>query len=95
MQNLRGHTTGYAVPTYVIDGPGGGGKIPIAPEYIVSHSGGRYVLKNFAGELYTYVDPSYQGWASRIVWHLILLYYNRRTLVTFLFLGSWDFHVGS
>lgn len=59
MQNLRGHTTGYAVPTYVIDGPGGGGKIPIAPEYIVSRTGGRYVLKNYAGDLYTYVDPTY------------------------------------
>jgi lysine 2,3-aminomutase len=59
IQNLRGHTTGYAVPTYVIDGPGGGGKIPIAPEYIVSHDNGRYVIKNYAGELYTYVDPIY------------------------------------
>src|SRR3989338_5353596 len=56
MQNLRGHTTGYAVPTYVIDGPGGGGKIPISPEYIVSNNNGRYVLKNFAGKIYTYVD---------------------------------------
>jgi lysine 2,3-aminomutase len=59
IQNLRGHTTGYAVPTYVIDGPGGGGKIPVNPDYVVSHSNGKYVLKNFAGELYTYVDPTY------------------------------------
>ncbi|MEI7999197.1 MAG: KamA family radical SAM protein [Candidatus Omnitrophota bacterium] len=59
MQNLRGHTTGYAVPTYVIDGPGGGGKIPVNPDYMVSHGNGRYVLKNYAGELYTYVDPTY------------------------------------
>lgn len=59
IQNLRGHTTGYAVPTYVIDGPGGGGKIPISPDYIVSKDNGRYVLKNFAGEIYTYIDPSY------------------------------------
>jgi len=59
MQNLRGHTTGYAVPTYVIDGPGGGGKIPISPEYVVSKDNGRYVLKNFAGKIYTYVDPTY------------------------------------
>src|SRR3989344_2635968 len=57
MQNLRGHTTGYAVPTYVIDGPGGGGKIPIGPEYIVSHEGNTYILRNYAGEHYTYVDP--------------------------------------
>jgi lysine 2,3-aminomutase len=59
MQNLRGHTTGYAVPTYVIDGPGGGGKIPINPDYMVSHKDGKYVIKNYKGELYTYVDPVY------------------------------------
>ncbi|MBL8013561.1 MAG: KamA family radical SAM protein [Candidatus Omnitrophica bacterium] len=59
IENLRGHTTGYAVPTFVIDGPGGGGKIPITPNYIVSNSGGKYTLRNFAGEIFTYVDPSY------------------------------------
>ena len=59
IQNLRGHTTGYAVPTYVIDGPGGGGKIPVSPDYLVSKENGRYTLRNFAGELYTYVDPTY------------------------------------
>ncbi|MBI4308833.1 MAG: lysine 2,3-aminomutase, partial [Candidatus Omnitrophica bacterium] len=53
------HTTGYAVPTYVIDGPGGGGKIPISPNYITAKEPGRYVLRNFAGEQYTYVDPAY------------------------------------
>ena len=57
MEKLRGHTTGYAVPTYVIDGPGGGGKIPIAPQYIVKHEGNTYTLRNYAGEQYTYVDP--------------------------------------
>jgi len=57
MEKLRGHTTGYAVPTYVIDGPGGGGKIPIAPQYIVKHEGNMYTLRNYAGEQYTYVDP--------------------------------------
>ena len=59
MQNLRGHTTGYAVPTYVIDGPGGGGKIPVNPDYVVSKTPGKITLKNFKGELYTYVDPTY------------------------------------
>lgn len=59
IENLRGHTTGYAVPTFVIDGPGGGGKIPITPNYLVSHSDGRYTLRNFAGDIFTYVDPSY------------------------------------
>jgi lysine 2,3-aminomutase len=59
IQHLRGYTTGYAVPTYVIDCPGGGGKIPIGPDYIVSKENGRYTLRNFAGGLYTYVDPAY------------------------------------
>jgi lysine 2,3-aminomutase len=59
IENLRGHTTGYAVPTFVIDGPGGGGKIPITPNYLVSHKDGRYTLRNFAGETFTYVDPTY------------------------------------
>ena len=57
MEKLRGHTTGYAVPTYVIDGPGGGGKIPISPQYIVKHEGNTYTLRNYAGDQYTYVDP--------------------------------------
>jgi lysine 2,3-aminomutase len=59
IQNLRGHTTGYAVPTYVIDGPGGGGKIPVSPDYVVSKGSGRITLKNFKGEQYTYIDPTY------------------------------------
>jgi lysine 2,3-aminomutase len=59
IENLRGHTTGYAVPTYVIDGPGGGGKIPISPNYVVKTGGGKTVVRNFKGEEYTYVDPSY------------------------------------
>ncbi|MFH1177712.1 MAG: KamA family radical SAM protein [Acidobacteriota bacterium] len=54
---LRGHTTGYAVPTYVVDAPGGGGKIPIQAETIVGHSGGQWRLRNWEGETYTYADP--------------------------------------
>ena len=57
MEHLRGHTTGYAVPTFVIDGPGGGGKIPIAPNYIISDKDGKYVLRNYAGKEYIYHDP--------------------------------------
>ena len=57
MEKLRGHTTGYAVPTFVIDAPGGGGKIPVGPQYIVAHEGNTYTLRNYAGEQYTYVDP--------------------------------------
>jgi len=57
MEKLRGHTTGYAVPTFVIDAPGGGGKVPINPDYMVSKGDGKYVIRNFAGEEYTYHDP--------------------------------------
>ena len=59
MEHLRGHTTGYAVPTYVIDGPGGGGKIPISPNYLVKSEGGKHTVRNFKGKEYVYVDPSY------------------------------------
>ena len=58
IEKLRGHTTGYAVPTYVIDGPGGGGKIPVAPEYVVSRENGAYTLRNYAGGTYTYHEPA-------------------------------------
>ena len=57
MEALRGHTTGYAVPTYVIDGPGGGGKIPIGPSYIISYEDGTVRLRNYAGKIYTYYEP--------------------------------------
>jgi lysine 2,3-aminomutase len=57
MQGLRGHTTGYAVPTYVIDAPGGGGKIPLLPDYVVGRDGDDLILKNFEGEIYRYADP--------------------------------------
>jgi lysine 2,3-aminomutase len=58
MDKLRGHTTGYAVPQYVLDGPGGGGKIPLNPEYIVSHTKDRVVVRNFAGDIYEYPEVS-------------------------------------
>jgi lysine 2,3-aminomutase len=58
IEKLRGHTSGYAVPTLVIDAPGGGGKIPIGPQYITSHEQGRYVLRNYAGDQYVYQDPT-------------------------------------
>ncbi len=58
MEKLRGHTTGYAVPQYVLDGPGGGGKIPLNPEYIVSHTQDRVVVRNFAGDIYEYPEIS-------------------------------------
>jgi len=57
MQGLRGHTTGYAVPTYVIDAPGGGGKIPLLPDYVVGREGEDLILRNFEGNTYRYNDP--------------------------------------
>ncbi|NBT23054.1 KamA family radical SAM protein [bacterium] len=58
LEQLRGHTTGYAVPTYVVDGPGGGGKIPIGPNYIVGMADDRVILKNYRGDVYEYPEIS-------------------------------------
>jgi lysine 2,3-aminomutase len=58
MEGLRGHTSGYAVPTYVIDAPGGGGKIPVMPNYMISSSPGKVVLRNFEGFITTYSEPT-------------------------------------
>lgn len=57
IQGLRGHTTGYAVPQFVIDAPGGGGKIPLLPEYVVGRDGDDLLLRNFEGNVYRYTDP--------------------------------------
>lgn len=57
IEGLRGHTTGYAVPTFVIDAPGGGGKIPLLPNYVVGRDGDDLVLRNFEGRTYRYPDP--------------------------------------
>ncbi|HPD15020.1 MAG TPA: KamA family radical SAM protein [Planctomycetota bacterium] len=57
IQGLRGHTSGYAVPHYVIDAPGGGGKIPLLPEYYQGREGNFVLLRNFEGKLYRYPDP--------------------------------------
>jgi lysine 2,3-aminomutase len=56
IKGLRGHTTGYAVPTYVIDAPGGGGKIPLLPEYVVGWEGNDLLLRNYEGKTYRYPD---------------------------------------
>jgi lysine 2,3-aminomutase len=56
IQGLRGHTSGYAVPNYVIDAPGGGGKIPLLPEYVVGRDGEDLVLRNYQGLLFRYPD---------------------------------------
>jgi lysine 2,3-aminomutase len=57
IRGLRGHTTGYAVPSFVIDAPGGGGKIPLLPEYAAGRDGDDILLKNYAGLTYRYPDP--------------------------------------
>ncbi len=57
IENLRGHTTGMAVPTFVVDAPGGGGKIPIMPNYILSQSDRRFALRNYEGVITTYTQP--------------------------------------
>lgn len=57
MEKLRGHTSGYAVPTYVVDAPGGGGKIPVAPNYIISQAKGAFTLRNYKGKVYAYQEP--------------------------------------
>lgn len=57
IQGLRGHTTGYAVPTYVIDAPGGGGKIPLQPESVIGREGNDVLLRNFEGNVFRYPDP--------------------------------------
>lgn len=56
IKGLRGYTTGYAVPTYVIDAPGGGGKIPLLPEYAAGREGDYLLIRNYEGQIYRYPD---------------------------------------
>jgi lysine 2,3-aminomutase len=56
IEGLQGHTTGYAVPTYVVDTPGGGGKVPLLPPYALGREDGDLLLKNFEGRIYRYPD---------------------------------------
>lgn len=57
IEALRGHTSGFAVPTFVVDAPGGGGKIPVMPEYLISMSPDKVILRNFEGVITTYSQP--------------------------------------
>jgi len=57
IEGLRGHTSGYAIPTFVVDAPGGGGKIPVMPNYELSQSDHKVVLRNFEGYITTYEEP--------------------------------------
>src|SRR6266404_2058111 len=58
MEELRGHTTGYAVPQYVIDAPGGGGKVPVNPEYVLSRNADRVVIRNYEGKIFEYPEAA-------------------------------------
>lgn len=59
IEYMRGHTSGLAVPTYVVDAPGGGGKIPVMPQYMVSQNTGKVVLRNYEGMFATYTEPKH------------------------------------
>jgi lysine 2,3-aminomutase len=65
IEGLRGHTTGYAVPQYVIDAPGGGGKVPVNPDYVLRRAPDRTLVRNFEGRTFEYPEPS--AVASRIL----------------------------
>ncbi|MHA1620232.1 MAG: lysine 2,3-aminomutase [Promethearchaeota archaeon] len=58
IEGLRGHTSGFCVPTYIVDAPGGGGKIPVQPNYIISHSENKVVLRNYEGVICRYDEPN-------------------------------------
>ncbi len=58
MEGLRGHTSGYAVPQYIVDAPGGGGKIPVMPNYLLSMSDHKVILRNYEGYVTTYEEPT-------------------------------------
>lgn len=58
IEGLRGHVSGYAVPTFVVDAPGGGGKIPVMPQYLIALGGGKAILRNFEGVITTYTEPT-------------------------------------
>jgi lysine 2,3-aminomutase len=62
MENLIGHTSGFAIPSYVIDAPGGGGKIPVMPNYLISWSTNKVILRNYEGVITSYKEPdSYES----------------------------------
>ena len=58
IEALRGHTSGFCIPTYVIDAPGGGGKVPIMPQYLISQSDSRVAVRNFEGFISSYTQPT-------------------------------------
>jgi lysine 2,3-aminomutase len=75
MDKLRGHTSGLAVPYYVIDAPGGGGKIPMLPQYVLARSGKDIILRNYKYEIYTYPDVEEEQPEPQ---HMVETKYRRR-----------------
>lgn len=59
IEALRGHTSGFCVPTFVVDAPGGGGKTPVMPQYVISQSPGKVILRNYEGVITTYTEPDH------------------------------------
>ena len=67
IEGLRGHTSGFAIPTYVVDAPAGGGKVPVMPDYLISQSDHKIVLRNYEGFISTYEEPQdYHSHDSKI-----------------------------
>lgn len=60
MESLRGHTSGLCQPMFVVDAPGGGGKIPVMPNYVLSMAPNRWILRNYEGFITTYTEPGYE-----------------------------------
>ncbi|MDR1571649.1 MAG: lysine 2,3-aminomutase [Clostridiales Family XIII bacterium] len=60
IEALRGHTSGYAVPTFVVDAPGGGGKTPVMPDYLISSTTERVILRNYEGVITAYAEPRHE-----------------------------------
>lgn len=58
IEGLRGHTTGYAIPQFVIDAPGGGGKVPVNPDYVIQRNDERVLIRNYEGEIFEYPEPA-------------------------------------
>ncbi|MBQ7329084.1 MAG: lysine 2,3-aminomutase [Oscillospiraceae bacterium] len=59
IEGLRGHTSGYCIPTFVVDAPGGGGKVPVMPNYVLSQTPRKVILRNFEGVITTFTEPEH------------------------------------
>jgi hypothetical protein len=77
MDKLRGHTSGLAIPAYVIDAPGGGGKIPLLPKYVLGRNGNNIILRNFKYDIYQYPDVEEEDKAPEV--QLERKYMRKRT----------------